>query len=193
MAYDRRQGEAHEPLEPAGGRIEYLVEAGRAYVPVGVERGFVILDPSRAATLRAWASTLIPASGALPAAGDIGAVEYIDATAFAAPRLRTMLLRGIDTVERIVMARYERSLGECTPEQRVTVLREFEIVDTSDVFNMIRDFTYEAYYGNDHVLDPLEQATGWRYQVSVTGTVMGDFDERLLEPMRAITPRYREA
>src|SRR3979490_2028919 len=41
-------------------RPDYRLEVGRAGVPVGEPRGFAVLDPARAATLRAWGATPIP-------------------------------------------------------------------------------------------------------------------------------------
>src|SRR5713226_7544285 len=60
MAYDRKQGQ-HQVAQSS--RPDYRLEVGRAEVPVGTPRGFVVLDPARAATLKAWTSTLIPAVG----------------------------------------------------------------------------------------------------------------------------------
>ena len=60
MAYDRKQG-GHEVAQSS--RPDYRLEVGRAEVPVGAPRGFVVLDTARAATLKAWTSALIPAAG----------------------------------------------------------------------------------------------------------------------------------
>ena len=59
MAYDRKQGQ-HQVAQSS--RADYRIEVGRAEVPVGAARSFVILDAPRAATLKAWTATLIPAT-----------------------------------------------------------------------------------------------------------------------------------
>ena len=190
MAYDRRAGDT-EATQPPQVAFDYRPEFGRVYVPVGVARDFVVLDPTRAATLRAWTSVLIPARGARPAAGAIGAAEYIDATVFAAPRLRAALLAAIDAVEqeawrtRAEVVRRGRSAGA---DGHPAGLRGIAPAET---FAMIRELTYEAYYAHPRVLDVLEAETGWRYQEAFSGGVMEPFDEGLLARMKNVTLRYR--
>lgn len=192
MAYDRRRGEEELPLVERT-VLDYEVEIGRAYVPVGEKRSCVILDPARASILHAWTDALIPASDVLPAAGDIGAAEYIDATAFEVPVIRSHLLNAIDAVERLAHSHFNSGFVDCPTEGRVAVLREFESTDTAGSFQMIRDLTYEAYYANARVLTALQEATGWQYEGAIAGSSMEPFDEALLAGMKAIEPRYREA
>ncbi len=192
MAYDWRK-EEYEVTRPGRTRIDYRQEIGRAHVPIGVERGFTVVDPDRAEILRAWVSTLIPARGERPAAGDVGAAEYVDATVFLTPRLRGVLLDGIDTVEQLAQKLTGRRFAEATPTEQAEVLRTFEANDPLDAFPMVRDLTYEAYYAHPRVLDVLERETGWRYEVAFSGGELEPFDERLLERMRTVAPRWRKA
>jgi hypothetical protein len=189
VAYDRRQGD-HSVPDPGIGRIDHATEIGRVYVPVGEARGFAALDPARAAALSAWTSALIPAAGPMPAAGDVGAAEYIDATVLMAGRLRGRLREGLRQLDEIAAGRAGRPFAECDAETRASILREFEAADTSGVFGMVRDLTYEAYYAHPRVLDLLASATGWRSDAAATGSALPDFDEGLLARMRR-APRYR--
>ena len=189
MAYDRKQ-EGH--LVAQSSRPDYRLEVGRAEVPVGAARGFAVLDPARAATLTAWVSTLIPAAGRRPDAGQVGAAEYVDATVLQVSALRPALLGAIDAVDRLAIARAGRPLAECGGEERELILREFEAEDDTDAFNMVRDFTYEAYYGHPRVLAALEAETGWRGTAPVTGSSMAPFDASRLERVRALPPRWRQ-
>jgi hypothetical protein len=191
MAYDRRK-EEYEVTHPDRSRIDYRLEIGRVHVSIGVQREFAVLDPERAAILRAWVDTLIPASGERPAAGEVGAAEYIDATVFLTPRLRGVLLEGIDTVARLAVQRFGRELTGCSEAERTDVLRAFEASDHLDAFPMVRDLTYEAYYAHPRVLDALERETGWRYEVAFSGSRLEPFDETLLARMRSVPPRYRK-
>jgi hypothetical protein len=191
MAYDWRK-EEYEVTRPGRTRIDYRQEIGRAHVPIGIERGCAVLDPERAELLRAWVDTLIPARGERPAAGDVGAAQYIDATVFLTPRLRGVLLDGIDTVDRLANERHGRRFAECELAQRTEILRAFEANDPLDAFPMVRDLTYEAYYAHPRVLAALERETGWRYEVAISGSEMEPFDESLLERMRTVPPRYRK-
>jgi len=188
MAYDRKQGQ-HQVAQSS--RPDYRLEVGRAEVPVGEPRDFVVLDPARAATLTAWTSTLIPAAGQRPDAGSVGAAEYIDATAHLVPSIRPALFHGIDEVERTARSRTGRSFIECDSGEREEVLRQFQAAD-SDGFSMVSDFTYEAYYGNPKVLAAIEAENGWRGTAPMTGTAMTAFDPSELRRVLSMPRRYRD-
>lgn len=188
MAYDRKQGQ-HQVAQ--SGRPDYRVEVGRAEVPVGAPRTFAVLDPGRAATLTAWTATLIPAGGRRPDAGSIGAAEYIDATVHLVPAIRPALLHGIDEVERIATSKTGHPFTECSAEQREDVLRQFQSADDSDAFNMVNDFTYEAYYGHPTVLAALQAENGWRGTAPMTPSAITPFDAAQLDRVRRLPPRYR--
>jgi hypothetical protein len=188
MAYDRKQGQ-HQVAQ--SNRPDYRVEVGRAEVPVGAPRSFVVLDPARAATLTAWTATLIPSAGKRPDAGSVGAAEYIDATVHLVPAIRPALLHGIDEVERLAVSRTGHAFTECSAEEREDVLRQFQAADDTDAFSMVSDFTYEAYYGHPKVLDSLQAENGWRGTAPMTPSVIPPFDSSLLDRVRTLPPRYR--
>jgi gluconate 2-dehydrogenase subunit 3-like protein len=190
MAYDRRARGA-EPVVPREIAVDYRREVGRVFVPVDVPRGFVVLDPVRAAVLRAWTSALIPARGARPAAGEVGAAEYIDATAHRAPLIRAGLLAAIDAIEREARVRSGVAFADAEVAAQTNILRDLEASRHGAVFAMVRDLTYEAYYAHPRVLDALEAETGWRYANAFAGSRMEPFDETLLARMKALPPRYR--
>jgi len=190
IAYDRKQGQ-HEVAQ--SGRPDYRLVVGRAEVPVGAPRSFVVLDPARAATLRAWTATLIPAAGRRPDAGSVGAAEYIDATVQLVPSLRPALIHAIDNLERRAVDAAGRSFVDCGPEDRESILRQFQAADDTDAFNMINDFTYEAYYGHPEVLAAIEADTGWRGTGPMNGRPMPPFDVSQLTRVRSLPPRYRAA
>jgi len=191
MAYDWRK-EEYEVTRPSRTRIDYRQEIGRAHVPIGVDRDFAVLDPERAEVLRSWVSALIPARGERPAAGDVGAAEYVDATVFLTPRLRGMLLDGIDTVDRLAQRQAGRRFVEASIAEQTEALRAFEGDDPLDAFPMVRDLTYEAYYAHPRVLDVLERETGWHYEVAFSGGDLEPFDEGLLARMRMVAPHWRK-
>jgi hypothetical protein len=188
MAYDRKQGQ-HQVAQSS--RPDYRVEVGRAEVPVGAPRTFVVLDPARAATLTAWTATLIPAGGRRPDAGSVGAAEYIDATVHLVPAIRPALLHGIDELEKLAHSKTGRAFTECSADERENVLRQFQSADDSDAFNMVNDFTYEAYYGHPEVLAAMEAANGWRGTAPMTPSVIPPFDAGRLDRVRKLPPRYR--
>jgi hypothetical protein len=191
MAYDWRK-EEYEVTRPGRTRIDYRQEIGRAHIPIGIEREFAVLNADRAEALRSWVSALIPARGERPAAGEVSAAEYVDATVFLTPRLRGVLLDGIDMIERLAQKRIGRRFAEADPTEQTEVLRIFEANDPLDAFPMVRDLTYEAYYAHPRVLDVLERETGWRYDVAFSGGELEPFDEDLLARMKALPPRWRK-
>ncbi|TMD74994.1 MAG: gluconate 2-dehydrogenase subunit 3 family protein [Chloroflexi bacterium] len=193
---------------PAGAENRYSVflSHGRAsMIPsptwsVGYERPehlsssrLMVLDAQRATTLRAWVTTLIPARGDRPDAADVGAAEYVDATVFLVPALRPALIQAIDRLERSANDQRHKAFSECSAEDREGLLREFEAVDASDAFNMVRDFTYEAYYGHSRVLAALEKETSWSSASPTRGSAMKPFDASRLERVSKLPPRWRKA
>ena len=188
MAYERKQG-GHRVAQ--ANRPDYRVVVGHAEVAVGEARGFAVLDAARADTLKAWVATLIPAHGKRPDAAEVGAAEYIDATVGKVAVLRPALLQAIDRLERLAATKAGRTFGDCTPEERERLLRQFEAEDDSDAFNLVRDFTYEAYYGHPRVLAALEAETGWSRTSPTQGSPMAPFDASRLARVKSLPPRWR--
>ena len=188
MAYDRKQG-GHRVAQ--ANRPDYRIVVGHAEVAVGEARGFAILDAARAATLQAWVATLIPAHGKRPDAASIGAAEYIDATVSSVAALRPALLQAVDRLEYIAGSKAQRSFADSPQDERERLLRELELEDDSDAFNMVRDFTYEAYYGHPQVLAALEAETGWSSASPTQGSSMQPFDAAHLTRVRSLPPKWR--
>jgi hypothetical protein len=190
VAYDRKQG-GHQVAQ--ANRPDYRLEVGRAEVPVGEARGFSVLDTSRATTLTAWVAALIPAAGSRPDAADVGAAEYIDATVLKVPALRPALLQALDRLDALAEAKAHEPFSQCTAVEKERLLRELEAEDASDAFNMVRDFTYEAYYGHPRVLAALQADTNWSSTSPTQGSRMAPFDASRLERVRSLPPRWRKA
>jgi len=188
VAYDRKVG-GHQVAH--ADRPDYRLLVGQAEVPVGAERAYAVLDPARATILEAWVASLIPASGSRPDASQVGAAQYIDATIAAVPALRPALLKAINRLEALAFARAKRPFTECPVAEREHLLRTLEAEDETDAFNMVRDFTYEAYYGHPDVLMALERETGWRGMAQSTGSPLPPFDDSLLDRIRALPARWR--
>jgi hypothetical protein len=188
MAYDRKQGQ-HQVAQSS--RPDYRVEVGRAAVPVGAARSFVILDGARAAILKAWTATLIPAAGRRPDAAGVGAAEYIDATVHMVPSLRPALIHGIDELDRLAHALSGTAYTAHSAIEQEQLLRQFQATDDTDAFSMVSDFTYEAYYGHPDVLAAMEAENGWRGMGPMTGGEMAPFDPSQLDRVRKLPPRYR--
>ncbi len=192
MVYDRKQDDQYVAA-PGGSPIDLRLELGRVFVPVGAPRACAILDTARAGIMRAWVDALIPRQGDRPSAAEVEAVEYIDANVLQAPRLRALLLNGIDTVERFAVERYGRSFAACDAPARVEALRAIEQAGWrgADCFAMVQVLTYEAYYAHPGPLAVLQRDTGWNARAAVTGSAMQPFDQELLTRVRTLPPLYR--
>ena len=106
------------------------------------------------------------------------------------PSIRPALFHGIDELERLAHAAAGRAFAECGLDERESVLRQLQALD-SDAFSMVSDFTYEAYYGHPTVLAAIEAETGWRGDGPITGSSMTPFDVAQLERVRKLPPSYR--
>jgi len=190
LAYDRKQG-GHQVAQ--ANRPDYRLEVGRAEVPVGEPRGFSVLDERRAHTLTAWVGALIPAAGSRPDAAEVGAAEYIDATVLKVPALRPALLQALDRLEVLAATKARKAFSECAADEKERLLRELEVEDATDAFNMVRDFTYEAYYGHPRVLAALQADAKWSSTSPTQGSRMAPFDESRLGRVRSLPPRWRKA
>ena len=190
MAYDRKQG-GHQVAQ--ANRPDYRLEVGHAAVEVGAARDFSVLDAAQAATLKAWVATLIPPSGDRPDAADVGAAEYVDATVERVPSLRAVLIAGLTALDQIANAKAGRSFASCDAPERELLLRSLEAGDEADAFNMVRDFTYEAYYGHPRVLAALERERGWSSTSPTRGSAMRPFDASPLARVRSLPPLWRKA
>jgi hypothetical protein len=91
------------------------------------------------------------------------------------------------------VTRAQRTFIQCSADERERLLREFEANDATDAFNMVRDFTYEAYYSHPRVLAALEKDTGWSSSSPTRGSAMRPFDSSSLERVRSLPPRWRRA
>ena len=189
MAYDRKQG-GHQVAQAK--RPDYRLEVGHAAVEVGATRDFSVLDATQAATLKAWVTTLIPASGGRPDAAEVGAAEYVDATVEMVPSLRAVLLAGLTALEQVAESRAGRAFAACEVSERELLLRSLEAGDEADAFNMVRDFTYEAYYGHPRVLAALDRERGWSTTSPTRGSAMKPFDASRLARVRLLPPLWRK-
>lgn len=193
MAYDRRQTDVVIPQERGGGLYrDYRLEVGHAEVPVGVPRTFKVLDPQRAATLRGWVECLVPARRGRPSAAEVGAAEYIDATVDIAGGLRETLLRVIDRLQALAGEAGGGEFASADLAERTRAVHALELEDRSGGFDMVRDFTYEAYYAHPAVLAALQRDLGWDAVAPTRGGEMDGFDENLLQRVKTLPIRYKE-
>ncbi len=171
---------------------DFRRELGPVYIPPDeARRPLRIIDPKRAATLRAWIDTLVPGDEHWPGAAETDGLGYIDAVAQAAPALRPIILHGIDTLGALATDEHGTSFALCTEGQRRALLVKLELLNPDGAFELVFELALEAYYRDDCVLGVLEKRTGFSMQRATEGWEMEPFDESALDRVRAMPPRYR--
>jgi hypothetical protein len=122
------------------------------------------------------ADEIIPAGGGMPAASQVGCVDYLERIASRSPKLAKELKRILRLTDRLSQTRFQATFGDMVHDQRLKLLHEMEW-RTVDLFKALRDSVYEAYY---------EQPEVWRligYQFYATdgiGPTPAPFDPQIL-------------
>lgn len=191
MAFDRTEppGEAILGETP---EAAYSLEFGRTYVAPEEIHEYLLLSEAQRLTLEAWAERLIPASGHWPSAADVNSGLYADNCAARSPLLRSMLLRAVDTAERLALAGPGRSFADCEAGQREKVLAEIEAGEDGRLFDLVLELVFEAYYRDPRVLEVVEKRTGFKVMAPVEGIALEPFDETLLDRVKGLPPMIRE-
>jgi hypothetical protein len=187
MAFDHRQGALES--QPAADFRRHL---GHAYVEPETVGAFAILDDARRATLEAWTDRVVPGDEHWPSASAAAAAAYVDAVVARAPLVRPLLLRAIDALERATEAAHGRGFAACAPDEQDALLTALAEADASGAFDLVVELTFEAYYRDPQVCAVMRERTGFDAALPHLGSPMEPFDERLLDRVRALPPRYRE-
>jgi len=149
----------------------------------------VILEPSAGlraeerSVLRSAIDLIIPASDGMPAASEVGSLEYLEQLARDHSEVRGELETGVSSLTRLSVASLGDPFTGLSPHERVRALSEME-KRTPREFAILRDYTYEAYYTRPQV---------WRLirdDDRSTRDERGD-DDLLLAPVRAMPRLYR--
>ncbi|GAA3311050.1 gluconate 2-dehydrogenase subunit 3 family protein [Arthrobacter ramosus] len=183
MAFDDRAASPSRNL--------YAPVMGRTYVTFDDTKTITVLDQSRCDTLNAWVDGIIPGNEDWPAAREVNAVAYIDATIRKAPELRLSLLAGIDTAELLAAREYGSLFSALDAEQRRSVMQKLETQDAIDAFSVILELTYEAYYRAPAVQDVVKKRTGFNIKNTVQGVPLKPFDTTRLALVAQRPDHYR--
>src|SRR5215813_5691209 len=132
--------------------------------------------------LRSAIDLIIPASDGMPAASEVGSLEYLEQLARDHSEVRGELETGLSSLTRLSVASLGDPFTGLSPHERVRALSEME-KRTPREFAILWDYTYEAYYTRPRV---------WRligYDGNSAKDQRGDFDA-LLAPVRAMHGLY---
>lgn len=137
--------------------------------------------------LRAVMDEMIPAGDGMPAASEVGGVEYLAELATKAPSLGEELQKSLSALVTVTSKQFARDFSALPQDKRIAVLRDLEKSD-SEAFGNLKGYVCESYY---------TQPTIWKligYDVHGTeGSTSGleIFDETLLTKVKTMAAFYR--
>ena len=151
-------------------------------------RAAVFTAEERAA-LAAAMDEIIPAAGSMPAASEVGGLDYLERVIPQITGLQDQFRKGLAKLEAESHKHSRRPFAKLSRAKRVEVLKALESGVAPDFFVTLRDFVYEAYYTRPEV---------WRrigYELHPTdhaGPRMKPFDESVLAQVKKRGKLYRE-
>ena len=161
-----------------------------------------VLSAQQRRWLAVIANRIIPVSGDMPSAGELGAPAYIEVVLRQVPELHKQVLDGLDQLNRSSRTTYQTELGLLTCQQQIDLLEAFEAKtaspaaepglagarDESNLFATLRDLVYEAYYTHPDTWDRL----GYTFYTTENGPAMELFDATILDRVRNRPKHYRD-
>jgi Gluconate 2-dehydrogenase subunit 3 len=147
----------------------------------------IALDARQRNLLSAAMDEIIPAGDGMPAAGEVGGVDYLNRLARRDKEVANELRRSLSALERLNREQFRSSFLSLNREERVESLIAFQHQD-KESFQMLRDYVYEAYYLQPRV----RELIGYEfYPTDRTGPRMRAFDEAVLAEVRKKPKYYR--
>lgn len=139
--------------------------------------------------LRAAMDEIIPSNDGMPAASQVGGMEYLERIAAQDLQLRHEFDEGLATLDRVSRAQFKEGFMQLSPDQRVRALSELETTAAPGFFRVLRDYVYEAYYLQPEV----QKLIGYEfYPFQKPVPLIKPFDETVLAKVRKMPKLYRE-
>jgi hypothetical protein len=147
-----------------------------------------VLTRAERATLSAFADAIIPKAGRMPAAGEAGAVAYLDVLASADEAIAGQLRTALKAIDDGARAARGRGFTRLDGPGRAAVLTALERT-APDTFHPAKNLVYEGYYTQAAVQDAL----GYRFvPAGGEGPPVEAFEEHLLGRVKGLAPFYRK-
>lgn len=138
--------------------------------------------------LRAAADEIIPAGDGVPAASEVGTLEYLDGILRQSLSLTREFRSGLPALETISRKRFKKGFPRLSRADRVKALSELEKAEPR-FFATLRDFVYEGYYLQPQVW----KLIGYEFYPSQKPVPpMNPFGEAVLDKVRKRPKLYRE-
>ena len=171
--------------------LQALMATGSLAVPLGCIENKTdpkqkLFSPHIQRVLRLAMDEIIPRSDKMPAASEVGGIDYIASVLNEYPDLSEGFKEILKQLDKRGEMADEDGFTALNKRARITVLRLFEKQEPSS-FSVLVNFVYESYYINEQVW-PL---IGYEpYPTNSAGPRMKPFDESSLERIKDIPPFY---
>jgi hypothetical protein len=164
------------------------VAASAVRSPTPERPASVGLDSKKRESLRAAMDQIIPAGDGMPAASEVGGLDYLERLSAAEPQIRADLETALDALRQLSKSRFKADFPALPPSQQVTILSALEARSPGD-FVKLRDHVYEAYY----IQPSVWKLIGYDFHpTNQQGPAMKPFDESVLDKVRRMPRLYRE-
>jgi len=146
------------------------------------------LGPRWHESLQAAMDEIIPARDGMPAASEVGSLEYLERVSLQESQIRADLQQALDALARLSESRFHAAFASVSPAQRVEALAALEAA-SPEVFANLRDRVYESYYTQPNIW----KLIGYDFHpTNESGPPMKPFDDSVLASVRKMPKLYRE-
>jgi hypothetical protein len=152
------------------------------------QRASIAPGPRWRESLQAAMDEIIPARDGMPAASEVGGLEYLERVSRQESQIRADLQQALDALARLSESRFHTSFANVSSVQRVETLAALE-AQSPEVFASLRDRVYESYYTQPRVW----KLIGYDFHpTNESGPPMKPFDDSVLASVRKMPKLYRE-
>jgi Gluconate 2-dehydrogenase subunit 3 len=160
---------------------------GRESRPAEEDTG--VLDAEQRKLLRAAMDEIVPAGDGMPAASEVGGVEYLARIARENPQIKRELQKSLAALAELSQKQFGKEFSSLAQPERVEALKKFEAQRPKQNFVKLRDHVYEAYYTQPKIWKQLGYSF---YPTDGLGPKMKPFDPSSLDRVRKMGKLYRE-
>ncbi len=131
---------------------------------------------------------IIPKTGVLPGAGELGVAEHVEGVSGTTQHNRRRLSEGLKAIDVNSFMMYAREFDDLSDDEKICLLQRLES-ELPDFFQLLIKETYSGYYTNFKIL----KAKGLRIQVpQPEGFKLNEFDLSLLVNVQKRSKFYRD-
>ncbi len=147
------------------------------------------LDQRQRELLRAAMDEIIPAGDRMPAASEVGGVEYLDQLAGKAPDIEKDLEKSLAALQELTRKETGKDFVSLSRADRAEALKKLEKQEP-EAFGPLRDCVYESYYTQPKVW----KLIGYEFHpTNQSGPRMRPFDESVVAKVKKMPKLYRAA